>query len=1089
MGRHFSTKATDPMAGRPLRVAYFVAPGRSNEFPVELELLGARRRKNGDWGAWKKMEIPYEEIARVESEEDAAVLRRILGVIDWRVPSHGGGRTRVVLRAETFLDLVPRLATRGRLLGPKLQGSDTSRRPNDGSMSTKSYRGLSGEVRSRQVDMEPTNGIPIEWDAAGPWTMTLALHDDTEGRPIYHSRLRLVRNSDSLSPDGALYFPSGFALMENVLRHVQGDDVETWADAFHLPLEIDESDVDEFITAAAHVQGCPSIQAPESYRWNELSSPPVPRLVIAGPGEVPAPWRPGGGTSAGASTRRESTGVSAGASSSSSASPSTGASTNQSAGPSAAPSSGHRPPVGSWEEGAIGRGRLAAYMEFAYGDVLVDERCPEGRVLDTERRTLVMRHRPAEAEALRVASELGVTSQRQGTDGYFSLQESSVIRIVDDLVARGWQVWAKDSVLRTPQSVQTRVSSGIDWFGVRVAVSYEGFDDIDLAAILAALKKGERTVRLGDGTVGFLPEDWLRRNGLLLDMGKASGGELQFGRHQAPLLDALLSGEPHVETDERFEEIRAQLRSFDGIAPVRAPKSFQAELRPYQEASLAWFAFLRQFGFGGCLADDMGLGKTIMTLALLDSRRTVRGQTDPGAPRESKPLPSLVVVPRSVAFNWIVEGGTFAPKLRILDFSGTSRGTLEDAIARSRAHLVLTTYGVLRRDIEQFRETPFDYVILDESQTIKNAKTSIAKAVRLLNARHRLALSGTPIENHIGELWSLFAFLNPGLLGSSQRFHKWATMKVETEAPLAQVSPDGSPVETADGAASTAVGSIASVATGGTADAPSSAPQTPANLLAAAVRPFILRRTKAQVAPQLPERTEQTVYCTLGREQRKLYDSLRAHYETLLLSEEPGGAKPLIVLEGLLRLRQAACHSSLIDPAVAESVGSSKLDLLVEKLGELREEGHKALVFSQFVSLLTFVRGRLDAAGIRYEYLDGKTRNRAKTVERFQNDPELDVFLISLKAGGTGLNLTAATYVFLLDPWWNPAVEAQAIDRAHRIGQERSVLACRVVARDTVEERILELQARKRQLADSIIQEDSALMKNLQREDLEFLLR
>ncbi|MCA9759672.1 MAG: hypothetical protein KDA27_28000, partial [Candidatus Eisenbacteria bacterium] len=405
MGRHFSAKATDPMAGRPLRVAYFVAPGRSNEFPVELELLGARRRKNGDWGAWKKMEIPYEEIARVESEEDAAVLRRILGVIDWRVPSHGGGRTRVVLRAETFLDLVPGLATRGRLLGPQLHGSDTSRRPNDGSMSTKSYRGLSGEVRSRQVDMEPTNGIPIEWDAAGPWTMTLALHDDTEGRPIYHSRLRLVRDSDSLSPDGALYFPSGFALMENVLRHVQGDDVETWADAFHLPLEIDESDVDEFITAAAHVQGCPSIQAPESYRWNELSSPPVPRLVIAGPGEVPAPWRPGGGTSAGASTRRESTGVSAGASSSSSASPSTGASTNQSAGPSAAPSSGHRPPVGSWEEGAIGRGRLAAYMEFAYGDVLVDERCPEGRVLDTERRTLVMRHRPAEAEALRVASE------------------------------------------------------------------------------------------------------------------------------------------------------------------------------------------------------------------------------------------------------------------------------------------------------------------------------------------------------------------------------------------------------------------------------------------------------------------------------------------------------------------------------------------------------------------------------------------------------------------------------------------------------------------------------------------------------------
>jgi SNF2 family DNA or RNA helicase len=462
-------------------------------------------------------------------------------------------------------------------------------------------------------------------------------------------------------------------------------------------------------------------------------------------------------------------------------------------------------------------------------------------------------------------------------------------------------------------------------------------------------------------------------------------------------------------------------------------------MRGYQRDGLGWLDFLRDFRFGGCLADDMGLGKTIQVLAMLESRRT--RELEPGQSRR----PSLVVVPKSLIFNWREEAARFTPQLRVLDYTGPGRWV--DAKHLNAYDLIVTTYGTLRRDITKLKDHHFDYAILDESQAIKNAQSQNAKACRLIRADHRLAMTGTPVENHLGELWSLFEFLNPGMLGRSANF--------------------------------------AALAKQGTREDPASLA-----VLANGLRPFLLRRTKEQVLTELPDKTEQTLYCEMEPAQRKLYDELREFYRAILTDriEELGLEKAKIhVLEALLRLRQAACHPGLIDPKKAKDA-STKTDLLLEQLEEVIGEGHKALVFSQFTSLLAIVRKKLDSASIRYEYLDGKTQNRKAVVQRFQADADCPVFLISLKAGGHGLNLTAADYVFILDPWWNPAVEMQAIDRTHRIGQTRHVFAYRIIARDTVEEKVIALQNSKRDLADAIITANDSLIRKLTAEDLQLIL-
>jgi superfamily II DNA or RNA helicase len=688
------------------------------------------------------------------------------------------------------------------------------------------------------------------------------------------------------------------------------------------------------------------------------------------------------------------------------------------------------------------RKKLVARVLFAYDGFTAPSGESRRGLYDAAKRRLIRRDLRAEQAALDRLEKFHLRPYRsywqEGPSGW-EVPAAKLTPLAMELSAEGWLVEAEGKLFRQASGLRLDVSSGIDWFELHGEADF-GEARAALPELLKALRRGEKTVLLDDGSYGLLPEQWLARLQLFAGIGEPEGDHYRFRSNQAALLDVLLAEQPQVNVDEAFDRARRQLRGFEGVRAVEQPAGVEGTLRGYQCEGLGWMQFLERFGFGGCLADDMGVGKTVQVLALLEARRAAGNGNSAAAPVRR---PSLAVVPRSLIFNWIEEAARFTPHLRLKDHTGAVRTTkdFEDY------DLILTTYGTLQRDVITLKEIPFEYVILDEAQAIKNAQTKSAKATRLLNAKHRLALSGTPVENHLGELWSLFEFLNPGMLGSS-----WLGKKTSQ----VMRNPDESTRRT----------------------------------LASALRPFILRRTKEQVVSELPPKFEQTLFCELQGAQQRLYNELRDHYRRSLMGaiDKKGLARSKMhVLEALLRLRQAACHPGLIDAKKIDDP-SAKLETLMAQLAEVLDEGHKALVFSQFTSLLAIVRKQLDAAGTPYEYLDGQTRDRQACVEHFQNDPECKLFLISLKAGGLGLNLTAAEYVFLLDPWWNPAVEAQAIDRAHRIGQERPVFAYRLIAKDTVEEKILELQRTKRDLADAIITADNSVIGSLTREDLELLL-
>jgi superfamily II DNA or RNA helicase len=688
--------------------------------------------------------------------------------------------------------------------------------------------------------------------------------------------------------------------------------------------------------------------------------------------------------------------------------------------------------------GVLNQTKVCADLSFDYEGTIVAGTEKRRGLYDTAARRLVRRSSQVEEAAAATLKDLGFR-QPNGydprEDGSWHTHTNKVPNAVRKLIEAGWHVEAEGKIFRKPGGLRMEVASGVDWFELHGEVQY-GETTAALPELLEAVRRGENTVRLGDGTYGVLPEEWLTRIGLVAGLGTAENGHIRFRGNQAGLLDALLAAQPEVSCDQAFTRVREQLGSFKGVEAAEQPAGFVGQLRDYQREGLGWMKFLQRMSFGGCLADDMGVGKTAQVLALLETRRELRAKGEPGRP-------SLVVMPRSLVFNWQEEAARFTPQLRLLDYTGAERG--EESF--EGFDVVLTTYGTLRRDAPRLKDIEFDYLILDEAQAVKNAGTESAKAVRLLKGSHRLALSGTPVENHLGELFSLFEFLNPGMLNAANVFR---------------------------------------IAGGGLRNVG----EESLNLLAHALRPFILRRTKEQVARELPPKTEQTIYCEMKPPQRKLYNELREHYRNTLLGKiarEGMGKAKIQVLEALLRLRQAACHPALIDAKRADDA-SAKMDVLLAQLREVTAEGHKALVFSQFTSFLKIVRKHLDEEGTVYEYLDGATRDRKAPVERFQNDPDCNLFLISLKAGGLGLNLTSAGYVFLLDPWWNPAVEAQAVDRAHRIGQTQQVFAYRLIARDTVEEKVLDLQKTKRDLASAIISQDNSVIKNLQKEDLELLL-
>ncbi|MEM7680717.1 MAG: SNF2-related protein [Planctomycetota bacterium] len=753
---------------------------------------------------------------------------------------------------------------------------------------------------------------------------------------------------------------------------------------------------------------------------------------------------------------------------------------------------------------------------------------------------LIRRHQRSERQALALAARVGLRPAASGEADALLLASRQMPAAVAELLDNGWSVVADRQTVRAPGPTTVSVSSGIDWFELRGRVRFgagEGEDDAanqaTLAGVLAAARAGRTFVELGDGEVGLLPQDWLERHGALAALGEVQGDHLRFRTGQAALLDAMLDGQEIDFADEAFVRMRRRLRHFDRLQPRDSGPGFLGSLRSYQQVGLGWLAFLRWFGVGGILADDMGLGKTIQVLAMLESRRPGVEQAEPLPPTASPSAgpetngaggsaesangaeidaqnhaedladladahnpdepgrgPSLIVAPRSVVFNWLDEAQRFTPDLKVLPYAGPDRAGLLEQIADH--DLVVTSYGLMRRDIDKLAEQKFDYVVLDEAQAIKNPNSQSAKAARLLPGRHRLALTGTPIENHLGDLWSIFEFLNPGMLGSPTAFGDLCRSAGQSRGHEA--------VDLRRGASAH------------TDDTPSEDDGDSLGQVAAAIRPFVLRRTKHQVLKDLPAKTEQTILCEMEPDQRKIYDRLRDHFRGRLINQLEGAAgagsapapKPsggnsaFMVLEALLRLRQTACHPALlansngslpgldgIDPAAAPS---AKLDVLDSMLEDILAEGSKALIFSQFTSMLAEVRKRFDARGVGYAYLDGQTRNRKDVVQQFQEDEDCQVFLISLKAGGVGLNLTAAEYVFILDPWWNPAVEAQAIDRTHRIGQTRPVFAYRLICEDTVEQRVLELQQRKRELAQAVVSSDSDVVSKLTREELERLL-
>ncbi len=659
-------------------------------------------------------------------------------------------------------------------------------------------------------------------------------------------------------------------------------------------------------------------------------------------------------------------------------------------------------------------------------------------------------HRDTEAEARwhREAAQAKYGLKRGTKDAPALLQLRARTQPVDFLLdkvpalaAAGFEIYGEENIKkvrvnRHQPTLSVNITSGIDWFDVQAVVQF-GDQQVSLAEIRRALRKKRRYVKLADGSIGRLPEEWLERYKRLFGLAAQTDEDtntLRFADFHAAMLEALTEEAEQAQADAAFRERLERLKAFQGIAEHPLPKGLRGQLRPYQVAGYNWLHFLHEYGFGGILADDMGLGKTVQVLAfLLSLRESGHSQA-----------PDLVVVPRSLLVNWQREVEKFTPDLKVLAYFGPDRPSAE-----TFAHydLVLTTYGVMRVDEKKLRDYRFHYIVLDESQAIKNPLAKTSRIARRLPSDHRLAMTGTPVENNTFELWAQFAFVMPGLLGSLDYFKEQFVKPIEKwqDEQIAQT-------------------------------------------LRRMVYPFILRRTKEQVAPELPPRTERVIYCPMEPAQHRFYLKLRDYYREMLvgLLETEGLDKSRMkILEGLLRLRQASNHPKLIDANFHGDSG--KMEVLLETLDTLHSEGHKALVFSQFVEMLKLLRQELDARGIPYAYLDGSTRKRQAQVDRFQNDPAVPFFLISLKAGGVGLNLTAADYVIHIDPWWNPAVERQASDRTHRIGQDKPVFVFKLITRDSVEEKILQLQERKKELVEKLIATEGSFFKELSPEDVQAL--
>jgi SNF2 family DNA or RNA helicase len=580
------------------------------------------------------------------------------------------------------------------------------------------------------------------------------------------------------------------------------------------------------------------------------------------------------------------------------------------------------------------------------------------------------------------------------------------------------------------------ISSHTDWFDAKVDIVF-GDQHVTVAEVKRALANKQQFVQLNDGTLGILPEEWIKKYSLLFRVGEGKTDSLKLSRYHLSVVDELYENRDETELVVQLEEKYQRLREFEKINNIQPPDHLQNILRPYQVAGYQWLNYLHEINWGGILADDMGLGKTVQALSFLERYKAVHGN-----------LKALVVCPTTLIYNWENEIRKFTPSLTHRIHHGGQRSRTKDDFMNY--DVTITTYGTLRSDIKLFVSIDFDYVILDESQAIKNPSSKVTRAASLLNAKHRLCMSGTPLQNNTFDIFAQMNFLNPGMLGTMEFFRQEFSIPIDKFAE-----------------------------------------EDRKDHLRKILYPFILRRTKEQVAKDLPEKQEMVLFCEMEDEQRKIYDAYRNDFRNQILGTiDTQGIQrsQLTILQGLMKLRQICDSPAILNEVEKFENHSIKLDELTREITE-NIGNHKALIFSQFLGMLALIKEKLTELDVKFEYFDGSTSapDREKAIQSFQNDESVRVFLISLKAGGVGLNLTAADYVYIVDPWWNPAVEQQAIDRTHRIGQTKNIFAYRMICKDTIEDKILQLQEKKRLLAKELISDDATFVKTLTREDVEYL--
>ncbi|SIT33300.1 Superfamily II DNA or RNA helicase, SNF2 family [Filimonas lacunae] len=606
----------------------------------------------------------------------------------------------------------------------------------------------------------------------------------------------------------------------------------------------------------------------------------------------------------------------------------------------------------------------------------------------------------------------------------------------DDIAIYGFNDIKNNKLNPYKVNINIQVTSGTNWFNIDI---YAGYNRrrASLKKLHKAVKNKSRYVELDDGTIGILPEEWLSKMEAIFQAGEIEDEVLTMPKICFSAVEQLYEDSMMDEqVKEELKEYSLRFSRFESITEVPVPEALAGTLRHFQWQGLNWLNFLDDFSFGGCLADDMGLGKSIQLIAFILHLRQKKG-----------PSTHLLVVPTSLVFNWREELQKFAPSLTWYVHHGQSRDYHVKAFASY--DVVITTYGTLVSDIKLLKTFGFNYVIADESQNIKNPESQRYKAIRLLQCNNRIAVTGTPVENNTFDLYGQLSFACPGLLGGKQYFKDIYALPID---------------KFKDSKRAAALQNI--------------------------INPFMLRRTKQQVATELPDKTEMVLYCPMGEEQQKAYDAfekdLRDYLEGKADDDMPQST--MHVLKGITKLRQICNSPVLLSEESLYGNASAKIEVLLEQLKE-KTGKHKVLVFSQFVGMLDLIKDGLDKERIAYAYLTGSTANREAVVHQFRDDENTRVFLISLKAGGTGLNLTEADYVFLVDPWWNPAVENQAIDRSYRIGQKKNVIAVRLICPDTIEEKIRKLQENKKELVNELIKNDMSFFKALTRTDLLSLLK